>query len=87
VFVPGFPPAIAPELSDPAQWQRFAVLRDAVERGELEAAWVRAVFDELESVLWDEAKQAYAMSERGPIEAFVARAFAPVDDALSKFGV
>jgi hypothetical protein len=87
VYVPGFPPAIAPELSEPLEWQRFAMVRDLVEDGALDAASVRAVFHEIEVALWAEAQDAYAMGERGPLESFVARAYEPVDYGLRQFGV
>jgi hypothetical protein len=87
VFVPGFPPEIAPELSEPLEWQRCAAVRDAVEDGTLEAASVRAVLQEIEVALWSEANDAYAQGERGPLQRFVARAYAPVDSGLRQLGV
>jgi dipeptidase len=87
IFVPGFPPAIAPELTLVAEWNRFVAVRDAVEGGQLDAASVAAVFHEIEVALWSEANDAYATGERGPLEKFIASAYEPVDFALRQLGV
>jgi hypothetical protein len=76
VYVPVFPAAVAPELEDPAQWERFARLRDAVEREPERLASVRAVLDPVEQELWDDAEKLTAASY-----------FAPVDAALHRLGV
>jgi hypothetical protein len=87
IFVPGFPPAIAPELSRAAEWERFATVRDSVESGELEGAAVHAVFREIETALWSEAQDAYATGDRRPLEKFVSSVYEPVDFALRQLGV
>jgi secernin len=83
VYVPAFPPFVAPELARPEQWQRFAALRDRVERDPAALGAVRSQLAPVEASLWDEA-DACADSARA---AFAARAFAPVDAALSRLGV
>src|SRR5262249_61328426 len=53
VYVPTFPPdAVAPELSDPASWSRFAAVRDRVERDGSELEAVRAVLAPIAAALW-----------------------------------
>src|SRR5262249_42258696 len=78
VFLPAFPPFVAPELADAAQWQRFATLRDRVEADGDALAEVRAELAPVEADLWDAGHDP---------EAFVARAFAPVHTALERLGV
>ncbi len=96
VYVPGFGGAIAPELAEPATWQRFARLRDRIEsdptRSE-ELAATRAVLDPVEAELWEQAdlcEQAGRWEQAGtagsPVE-LAATAFAPVDAALTRLGV
>jgi hypothetical protein len=87
IYVPGFPPYIAPELGDPAQWQRFAAVRDAVEGTQLDAAQVRAVFHDIEVALWADADDAHAMGTREPLAKFAAHAWQAVDLALRQLGV
>jgi dipeptidase len=79
VYVPIFPPVLAPELGDPAQWHRFAGLRDRDD--------VAAVLRPVETELWAEADDAYARGDRGTLDRFAATAFAPVDAALLRLGV
>src|SRR5437667_5264744 len=55
VYVPFFPPAVPAALGDPAQWQRFARLRDRVEADPDALPAVRAVLAPIESDLWAEA--------------------------------
>ncbi len=76
VYVPIFPGATAPELADPAQWERFARLRDAVEREPEQLASVRAELDEVERECWVAAEKLTPTS-----------VFAPVDAALHRLGV
>ncbi len=42
VYVPSFPPAVAPELAEASEWERFARLRNQVEAAPGERAEVRA---------------------------------------------
>ena len=83
VYVPAFPPFVAPELSRPEEWHRFAALRSRVERDPAALAEVRCELAPVEAALWDEAESC-ADSARA---AFAARAFAPVDAALARLGV
>jgi len=53
VFVPAFPPHVAPELARPEQWARFARLRDRVER---DADALIEVRDRKEKVLYFEGE-------------------------------
>jgi len=87
VFVPVFPPALPGELSDPAQWTRFSTLRDRVDTDGAALAGIRAVLGPVEADLWDEA-DALARSGAAPEHraAFAARAWAPVDAALTRLG-
>jgi hypothetical protein len=85
VFVPAFPPYVAPELADARQWQRFAALRDRVEGDPDALRTVRSVLAPVEAALWDEA-DAVAPSP-GDSAAFAPGAFTPVDDALRRLGV
>jgi secernin len=81
VYLPVFPPAIAPELAEVAQWQRFSALRDR------DMAEVRAVLQPVEDELWAAADDAFAAGSRDAL-AFVAQeAYKPVDDALRRLGV
>jgi hypothetical protein len=85
VYVPGFGTAVAPELADAATWARFAFLRDRVEADGGALGAVRAVLGPVERDLWDEAD---ALADAGDAAqaAFVARAFRPVDAALTRLG-
>ena len=84
VFVPGFPPAIAPELADAAQWARFARLRDRVEKDPDEFASVTARVQAVEAELWDRADAATTPEQRREL---ALRAYAPVDATLHRLGV
>ncbi len=81
VFVPVFPPAIAPELSDPAQWHRFAALRDR-DREE-----VRAVLQPVEDLLWQQADDAHRSGSRAWMDRVAQSAFRRVSDALRRLDV
>ncbi|HMF03936.1 MAG TPA: peptidase family C69 [Acidimicrobiia bacterium] len=86
VYVPAFPPvAVAPELSDPASWSRFAALRDRVERDGSELGAVRAVLAPIEAELWAEADESSADPVRGA--RFAAGAWRRVDAGLAELGV
>jgi secernin len=85
VYVPAFPPAVAPELARPDEWHRFAALRTRVEGDSEALAEVRRELAPVEAALWDEADACVAGG--GDRSAFAARAFAPVDAALRRLGV
>jgi dipeptidase len=87
IFVPVFPPAIAAELADPAQWSRCARLRDRVEGAPDGFADVRAALAPVEAELWERADFAFASGTRAALDEFVAGAFAPVDAVLLRLGV
>jgi dipeptidase len=87
VYVPCFPPAIAPELADTSQWRRFARLRDRVEAAPDELADVQAVLAAVERDLWAEAESAFAGADRAQLDSVASAAFAPVDAALHRLGV
>ena len=84
VYVPAFFDAIPPELSEPAQWDRFRALRDRVEADGGALAEVRAVLGPVEADLWDEADALSTTAAPGALTAFAARAWAPVDAALTR---
>lgn len=86
VFVPAFPPHVAPELALPTSWQRFARLRERVEREEGALTDVRAQFAPVEAALWEEA-DALVEGLHADRVAFARRAFEPVDRALHTLGV
>jgi len=87
VYVPFFPPSVPPVLTDPAQWARFAALRDRVERDASALAEVRTVLAPVEQELWAEADALVAAGDAGPRTGFGRRAGARVDDALTTLGV
>ena len=86
VYVPAFFDAIPAVLSDPAQWDRFRVLRDRVEADGSALAEIRAVLAPVESDLWDEADELADSANPEALTAFAARAWAPVDAALTTLG-
>jgi secernin len=86
VFVPAFPPHLAPELSRPDEWDRFALLRERVESDAGALAGVRAQLAPVEAALWEEA-DACASGSDADRSAFARNAFAPVDEALARLGV
>jgi hypothetical protein len=87
VYVPGFPPALAPELAEAAQWVRFARLRDLVEAEPGRLPGVRAELAAVESALWAEADAAARSGDPAGRAAFVRSAYGPVDAALRRLGV
>lgn len=87
VYVPGFPPAVAPELADERTWQRFAALRDRVEARPEELGAVRLALAAVERDLWNSADDAFAAGRAGARLEFTRTAFAPVDAALHRLGV
>jgi dipeptidase len=87
VYVPCFPPAVAPELADAEQWRRFARLRDRVEEEPAQLANVRALLAPVEAELWAEADAAYVSGDRSRLDAFARTAFALIDAALHRLGV
>jgi secernin len=87
VYVPCFPPAVAPELAEAKHWRRFSRLRDRVEAAPEKLVEVRAGLAIVEAELWAEADAAFASGERSRLDAFARTAFAPVDAALHRLGV
>jgi hypothetical protein len=87
VYVPCFPPAVAPELAEARHWRRFASLRDRVESAPAELAEVRAGLAIVEAELWEEADAAFDSGDRSRLDAFARTAFTPVDAALHRLGV
>lgn len=86
VFVPAFPPYVAPELSRSDEWERFALLRDRVERDGGALAGVRAELAPVEGALWDDADACARGSEAERAE-FARHAYEPVHAALLRLGV
>ena len=87
VYVPGFPPDLAPQLADAQQWQRFARLRDRVEGGFDALSDVRGVLGGVEADLWAAADDVFASGRRSQVADFTRGAWAPVDAALHRLGV
>jgi hypothetical protein len=87
VYVPCFPPAIAPELADAEQWRRFARLRDRVEATPDRLAEVQAALADVEAELWAGADAAFVSGARARLESCARTAFAPVNAALHRLGV
>ncbi|HEY5076440.1 MAG TPA: peptidase family C69 [Acidimicrobiia bacterium] len=87
VYVPCFPPAVAPELAEAEQWRRFARLRDRVEASPERLADVRVVLTAVEAELWTQAEAVFVSGERSRLDAFAYAAFSPVDAALRRLGV
>ena len=87
VYVPVFPPAVAPQLADARQWRRFARLRDRVEARRDEMPDVRKTLASVEAELWEKAANLFASGSRARLTDFAATAFAPVDAALHRLGV
>ncbi|HYV60893.1 MAG TPA: hypothetical protein VFA62_12550, partial [Acidimicrobiia bacterium] len=86
VYVPAFPPAaVTPELSDPANWSRFAALRERVERDGSELGAIREVLAPIEGELWAEADESCADPHRRA--GFAAGAWGRVDAGLAELGV
>jgi hypothetical protein len=87
VYVPVFPPAVPGVLTDPAQWQRFARLRDRVEADPDALGIVRAVLAPVERELWEDADAAHATGTQGALAKCTAGASRTVDAALTTLGV
>ena len=86
VFVPAFPPFVAPELSRPDEWARFARLRERVEHDGEALSQVRAELAPVENALWDDADRC-AGGYDADRSAFARHAFEPVSEALARLGV
>jgi secernin len=81
VYVPVFPPNHAPPaLTQPATWQRFVQLRDAVEASPELLPRIRETFAPLERKLWAEADGVAPNPNQHA--AFVQRAWERLDQAL-----
>jgi len=87
VYVPFFPPQVPAVLRDPAQWQRFAHLRERVETDPGGLGEVRAVWAPVEDDLWDAADDAFAAGTQSAADAFAAEASTRVTSGLSALGV
>jgi hypothetical protein len=87
IYVPAFPPGIAPELADPEQWQRFKRLRERVDAEPYEATEVRAVLAAAEDAFWNAADAAVVSGSARARESFARDAYRPVDEALRRLGV
>jgi dipeptidase len=87
VYVPCFPPVVAPELADEQVAARFAFLRDRVQARPEELARVRAALGEVERELWESGENAFACGTAGQVREFARGAFGPVDAALRRLGV
>jgi secernin len=87
VFIPFFPPVVPTALSDPAQWQRFARLRERVESRPDALGDVRRVLAPVENDLWAEADEHFATGARARLDAFARDATTRVDAALESLGV
>jgi len=83
VYMPVFSGAVAPELSESTQWQRFARLRDRVEADPERLADVRVILDPVEQELWAMGDAA-ATGDRG---SFAATAYRGIDAALRRLDV
>ena len=66
VYVPVFPPAVPDLLRDPAQWHRFARLRDRVESEADALGTVRGVLAPVERELWEAADHADRAGAEAP---------------------
>jgi secernin len=87
VYVPFFPPDVPVALRDPAQWQRFARLRDRAETDADGLARARAVLGPVEQDLWDAADAAFAAGTDEARTAFTADATAALTSGLAQLGV
>jgi len=86
IYVPLFPPAVPTTLSDAAQWQRFARLRDRVETDPEQLAATRRVLAPVERELWEDADDA-AHGTDAARALYATRASRVVDVALTTLGV
>ena len=81
VYVPVFPPhAVPPALGRPAVWEAFASLRDRVEAEPQTLEEIRAVFDPIETDLWEEAAE--VPDDVSSQQTFVEEAWKRVEAAL-----
>jgi secernin len=87
VYIPVFAPAVPDLLRDPAQWQRFARLRDRVESDAAALTKVRGVLEPVERDLWEAADEADRAGTDAPKQKFTAAASRQVDAALTTLGV
>jgi secernin len=87
VFVPFFPPTLPATLNDPAQWHRFARLRDRVESAPDQLDAVRSVLAPAERALWEDADDIAASGSRERVASYTSRATGVVDAALTTLGV
>jgi dipeptidase len=87
VYVPFFPPDVPAVLRDPAQWQRFAQLRERVETDPGGLDSLRAVLAPIERDLWDAADATFAAGTQSAVGAFTDDASACVASGLATLGV
>jgi hypothetical protein len=87
VYVPFFPPDVPVVLRDPAQWQRFARLRDRAETEPDGLARVRQVLAPIEHDLWEAADAAYAAGTEQARATFAADATGALTSGLDKLAV
>lgn len=87
VYVPLFPPRVPAVLRDPAQWLRFAQLRERVETDPDGLGAVRAVLAPIERDLWDAADDAHATGAQSAVDALMADTTARVTAGLTSLGV
>jgi len=85
IYVPVFPPAVPAALGEMRTWERFAALRNCVEREPDALPPIRAVFGPLESELWFEADDVAGRCDKH--RAFVEGAWERVKDALGQVEV
>jgi secernin len=86
VYVPLFPPAVPTTLSDPAEWQRFAQLRERVETDPEALEATRRVLAPVERELWEDADDAASGTDAARA-LYAMRASRAVDAALTSLGV
>lgn len=88
VYVPVFPPfGIPAALAGEGAWRRFAALRDRVDADGDALGEVRAMLGPVETELWDAADTAAGSGRAGPVDDYLASAWAHVDAALTRLGV
>jgi len=87
VYVPVFPPTVPVELGDEQQWGRFARLRERVDAHGDALGAIRAALAPVEAELWDEADLLAECATDDDRSRFSARAWRPVDAALSRLAV
>src|SRR5262249_23566342 len=87
VYVPFFPPAVPGVLRDPAQWERFARLRERVETDPDGLTAVRGALTPIEHELWEAADSAFAAGTQESLGAFPDEATGLVTSGLDALGV